>query len=83
MTQPSDDDLRDLIPGAPVTDLGAARSRLRDAMAEERRRRRSDAFLVRAAVVGAVLFTVWSIAPSTPTDAELPLIGRASCRERV
>lgn len=82
MTQPSDDDLRGLVPGAPSTDVGAARSRLRDAMAEERRRRRSDAFLLRAAVVGVVLFTVWSIAPATPTDAELPLIGLAEATAR-
>lgn len=54
-----------------------ARARLRDAFAHERRRSRRDWFFVRALSVGVVLFVVWSIAPATPTDEELPLIGLA------
>lgn len=74
------DDLSDLVraltPGPDGVDK-RARSRLRDAFGAERRRVRREWFLVRAVSVGMVMFIVWSIAPATPTDEELPLIGLA------
>lgn len=70
------DFVRDLTPTTDSVDP-AARARLRDAFGAERRRVRREWFLVRAISVGVVMFLVWSIAPATPTDDELPLIGLA------
>lgn len=68
--------VRDLTPTADSVDP-LARARLRDAFGAERRRVRREWFLVRAVSVGVVMFLVWSIAPATPTDDQLPLIGLA------
>ena len=70
------DFIRALTPSTDAVDV-AARSRLRDAFGAERRRVRREWFLVRAISVGVVMFVVLSIAPATPTDDELPLIGLA------
>jgi hypothetical protein len=70
-------DFRDIVPAAFESDPSGARARLRDAMGFERARVRRRWFALRAIASGLVLFIVWSIAPATPTDDELPLIGLA------
>lgn len=77
-------DFGDLTPTHPTPlDVAGARGRLRSAVVAERRRLRRRWFLVRSVLVGTVVFTVWSIAPTTTNSSDLPLIGLAQATARL
>jgi hypothetical protein len=70
-------DFEHLIPPEESTGATFARHRLRAAVTAERRRARREWFFVRSVLVGTVIFTVWSIAQTTPNTHDVPLVGLA------
>lgn len=62
--------------GADAAD--AARSRLRTAIRSEVSARRRAGFVFRSAAMGVVIFLIWAIAPSSPSEDQMPLLGLAA-----
>ncbi len=76
-------ELDELIPPDADAEAWRARRRLQGAIRSEVRSRRRLGFSGRATAIGLVIFSVWSIAPSAPTDDQLPLLGLAAATARL
>lgn len=76
-------DLDALLPPEGDDAFLSARHRLKGAIRYEVSTRRRLSFMARATAMGLVIFSVWSIAPSSPSDDQLPLLGLAAATARL